>query len=49
MLTFDKVRFKNFGSFGNTFTELQLGKHNTVLVSGRNGHGKYLELFYTLG
>ena len=44
MLTFSKVRFKNFGSFGNTFTELQLSKHNTVLVSGRNGHGKSFAL-----
>ena len=44
MLTFSNVRFKNFGSFGNVFTELSLDKHNTVLVSGRNGHGKSFAL-----
>jgi len=44
MLTFSNVRFKNFGSFGNVFTEINLDKHNTVLVSGRNGHGKSFAL-----
>jgi DNA repair exonuclease SbcCD ATPase subunit len=44
MLTFQTVRFKNFGSFGNVFTEIKLDKHNTVLVSGRNGHGKSFAL-----
>ncbi len=44
MLTFENVRFKNFGSFGNVFTEINLDKHNTVLVSGRNGHGKSFAL-----
>ena len=44
MLTFSNVRFKNFGSFGNVFTEINLNKHNTVLVSGRNGHGKSFAL-----
>ena len=44
MLTFKKVRFKNFGSFGNTFTEIDLDRHNTVLVSGKNGHGKSFAL-----
>ena len=44
MLTFKNVRFKNFGSFGNVFTDISLDKHNTVLVSGRNGHGKSFAL-----
>ena len=44
MLTFETVRFKNFGSFGNVFTEIKMDKHNTVLVSGRNGHGKSFAL-----
>ena len=44
MLTFKNVRFKNFGSFGNVFTEITIDKHNTVLVSGRNGHGKSFAL-----
>ena len=40
MITFKTVRFKNFGSFGNTFTEIQLNKNNTTLVCGSNGNGK---------
>tara|TARA_R110002012_G_scaffold204050_1_gene373595 strand:- start:539 stop:2254 length:1716 start_codon:yes stop_codon:yes gene_type:complete len=44
MLTFKTVRFKNFGSFGNTFTQIDLDRHNTVLVSGKNGHGKSFAL-----
>ena len=40
MITFKVVRFKNFGSFGNTFTEIQLNKNNTTLVCGSNGNGK---------
>ena len=40
MITFKVVRFKNFGSFGNTFTEIQLGKNATTLVCGSNGNGK---------
>ena len=44
MLVFKKVKFKNFGSFGNTFTEINLDRHNTVLVSGKNGHGKSFAL-----
>ena len=44
MLVFKRVRFKNFGSFGNSFTDIDLNKSNTVLVSGRNGHGKSFAL-----
>mgnify|MGYP003643498165 FL=1 len=44
MLVFKKVKFKNFGSFGNTFTERNLDRYNTVLVSGKNGHGKSFAL-----
>ena len=40
MITFKKVRFKNFGSFGNTFTTLDLDKKNTTLICGNNGSGK---------
>jgi DNA repair exonuclease SbcCD ATPase subunit len=40
MIRFQKVRFKNFGSFGNTFTELVLDKNNTTLICGSNGSGK---------
>ena len=44
MINFKKVRFKNFGSFGNTFTEIQLDRHSMTLVSGCNGHGKSFAL-----
>ena len=40
MINFKTVRFKNFGSFGNTFTEIELGKNATTLVCGSNGNGK---------
>jgi len=40
MIKFEKVRFKNFGSFGNTFTEIELDKNNTTLICGNNGSGK---------
>ena len=44
MIKFEKVRFKNFGSFGNNFTEIQLNRHRSCLVSGLNGHGKSFAL-----
>ena len=40
MIKFKKVRFKNFGSFGNNFTELILDKNPTTLICGNNGSGK---------
>lgn len=40
MIKFEKVRFKNFGSFGNTTTEIILDKNNTTLICGSNGSGK---------
>lgn len=40
MITFKKIKFKNFGSFGNSWTELQLNEKNTTLVCGTNGSGK---------
>ena len=44
MILFERVRFKNFGSFGNTFTEIILNKRRTTLVSGSNGNGKSFAL-----
>jgi DNA repair exonuclease SbcCD ATPase subunit len=44
MIRFHKVRFRNFGSFGNNGTEIHLDKHRTTLVSGMNGHGKSFAL-----
>ena len=40
MITFKTVKFKNFGSFGNYFTEIDFCSNNMTLVSGSNGHGK---------
>ena len=40
MIKFEKVRFKNFGSFGNTWTEIDLDKNKTTLICGNNGSGK---------
>jgi len=40
MIKFEKVRFKNFGSFGNNMTEIVLDKNNTTLICGSNGSGK---------
>lgn len=40
MITFKKVRWKNFLSTGNNFTEIQLDKNRTTLISGENGAGK---------
>jgi DNA repair exonuclease SbcCD ATPase subunit len=34
------LRWKNFLSTGNIFTEIELDKHNTTLIVGENGAGK---------
>jgi len=44
MIIFKKVRFKNFGSFGNKFTEINLTKNGTTLITGSNGSGKSFAL-----
>ena len=40
MIIFKKVRWKNFLSTGNNFTEIDLDKNRTTLISGENGAGK---------
>ena len=40
MITFKKVRWKNFLSTGNQFTEIQLDYAPTTLIIGENGAGK---------
>jgi len=40
MIIFQKVRWKNFLSTGNVFTELDLRKSKTNLIVGTNGAGK---------
>ena len=39
-ITFNAVRWKNFLSTGNTFTEIQLDQVSTTLIVGGNGAGK---------
>ena len=40
MIKFQKLRFKNFLSTGNTFTEIDFINSPTTLVVGHNGAGK---------
>ena len=40
MIHFEKVRWKNFLSTGNQFTEIELDRNETTLIIGENGAGK---------
>jgi DNA repair exonuclease SbcCD ATPase subunit len=40
MILFKKIKFKNFLSTGNQFTEIDFDKSNTTLIVGANGAGK---------
>jgi len=40
MITFKKIRWKNFLSTGNQFIEVDLTKNKTNLIVGKNGAGK---------
>ena len=40
MILFEKVRWKNFLSTGNHFTEINFTEHDTNLIIGTNGTGK---------
>jgi len=44
MILFQKIRYKNFLSTGNNFTEIDLRKSKTTLVVGQNGAGKSTRL-----
>ena len=48
MIEFLSVRFKNFGSFGANFSEINLNTRKTTLVTGTNGHGKSFALLDSL-
>ena len=44
-----KVRFRNFLSFGNAWTEIDFSQHSATLIHGKNGAGKstlYEAIFY---
>lgn len=40
MITFKKLRYKNFLSTGNQFNEIDFQKTHTTLIVGKNGEGK---------
>jgi DNA repair exonuclease SbcCD ATPase subunit len=40
VITFKSIKWKNFLSTGNTFTEIDFLKANTTLINGSNGAGK---------
>jgi len=40
MIDFEKIRFKNFLSVGNQFSEVDFKKSSTTLIVGLNGAGK---------
>jgi DNA repair exonuclease SbcCD ATPase subunit len=40
LITFEKLRYKNFLSTGDAFTEIDFNKTSTTLVVGQNGAGK---------
>ena len=40
MILFKNVRYKNFLSSGNIFTDIQLDRSKTTLITGENGAGK---------
>ena len=40
MILFEKIRWKNFLSTGNQFTEIDLDTNSTTLIVGSNGAGK---------
>jgi DNA repair exonuclease SbcCD ATPase subunit len=48
VIEFLSVRFKNFGSFGTNFSEINLNTRKTTLVTGTNGHGKSFALLDSL-
>ena len=40
MVIFETIRWKNFMSYGNVFSEIDLCSHKTNLIGGKNGNGK---------
>lgn len=40
MIKFKKIRYKNFLSTGNVFTEIRLDKSPSTIITGENGAGK---------
>ena len=40
MITFEKIKWKNFLSTGNNFTEVEFNRSPSTLIVGENGSGK---------
>ena len=40
MITFNNIKWKNFLSYGNYYSEIKLDKNNTTLLQGPTGSGK---------
>ena len=40
MILFEKIRWKNFLSTGNHYSEIQFNSYSTTLIVGTNGPGK---------
>lgn len=40
MILFEKIKYKNFLSTGDNFTEIDFVKANSTLIVGDNGSGK---------
>ena len=40
MIIFETLRFQNFMSYGNQWTEIDLNKNKNTLIVGKNGSGK---------
>ena len=49
MIIFEKVRWKNFLSTGNQFTEIQLNESQSTMIVGTNGAGKSTFMNIVLG
>ena len=43
MITFKKLRIKNFKSFGNSWNEIDYTGNKLTAVIGKNGQGKCLD------
>ena len=43
MIIFNAIRFRNFLSYGNQWTEIVLDDDKTTLILGQNGSGKCLD------
>ena len=44
MIIFEKIKWKNFLSTGNLYTEIDFKKSNTTIIVGKNGSGKCVNI-----